>query len=83
VIGGTDGFGCLGPAGLVVESQTCAVFPLGASAADLAGGDSRTSETEVCGSGNGNTHSRFDQTTHDEYGWCHFSERMLESLPLE
>jgi hypothetical protein len=48
----------------LVKPQTCMIFPLGASVADLDGGDSRSSETVVCGLGNGNTHTRFDKAAH-------------------
>jgi hypothetical protein len=46
--------------GLLVEPQTCVIFPLGASVVDLAGGDLQASEAEVCGLCNYNTHTRFD-----------------------
>jgi hypothetical protein len=67
----------------LVKPQTGTIFPLGASAADLAGGDSRSSETEVCGSGNGNTHTRFDKAAHHRIWLMPFLREECRKLPKE
>jgi hypothetical protein len=72
--GGSGGISCVCPTGLMIKSQTCPIFPLRASAADLADEDPQTLET-VSYVAWAMAILLIQALTHPhttKYGWCHF-----------